>query len=63
MSNLKENIEDDSREEIGKGNHFVDDINKPVRKKDVIEKGKKKKKCNNIGGDCDCSFDCRCQDL
>jgi hypothetical protein len=60
MSNLKENIEDDNREEIGKGKLFVDDINKTERKRDIIEKGKKKKKCDDIGGDCDCSFSCRC---
>lgn len=36
----KDNLEDDDRQEIGKGSYFEDDINRPVRKKDVIEKAK-----------------------
>lgn len=36
----KDNLEDDDREEIGKGCYFEDDISKTPRKQDIIEKAK-----------------------
>lgn len=49
----KENIEDDNREEIGKGHYFEDDLNRP--EKDTFEKGKKKKcKCIHCKVDENC---------
>ena len=49
----KENIEDDDREEIGKGHMFQDDINKPEKTKDQIYKSKKKcKLCKDLKTGC-----------